>query len=169
MLLKQSAHGIVGEMDLFRLITTMVTITAGTVFLMWIGELISEKNIGNGISLLIFAGIVSALPGKVQQMLVTFDSSQLAQMILFAAVAIATIVGVVFVTEGQRNIPVSTPTSARQSCFWRANNAFAFAREYGRRNSDYICISIICFLQWWLILCARNPVVADAAHDHHFI
>ncbi|HBV57922.1 MAG TPA: preprotein translocase subunit SecY, partial [Candidatus Magasanikbacteria bacterium] len=113
MLLKQSARGIVGEMDFFRLITTMVTITAGTIFLMWIGELISEKNVGNGISLLIFAGIVSALPGKVQQMLVTFDSSQLVQIILFIIVAVITIVGVVFVTEGQRNIPVSYARQVR--------------------------------------------------------
>ena len=112
-LLRQSARGIVGEMDIFRLITTMVTITAGTVFLMWIGELISEKQIGNGISLLIFAGIVSALPGKVQQMILTFDSGQLIQMIFFILIAIITVVGVVFVTEGQRNIPVSYARQVR--------------------------------------------------------
>ncbi len=112
-LLRQSARGIIGEMDIFRLITTMVTITAGTVFLMWIGELISEKQIGNGISLLIFAGIVSALPGKVQQMILTFDSGQLIQMIFFILIAIITVVGVVFVTEGQRNIPVSYARQVR--------------------------------------------------------
>lgn len=113
MLLKQSARGIIGDMDLFRLATTMLTITAGTIFLMWLGELISEKRVGNGISLLIFAGIISALPGTVQQILVTFDQSQLIQLIIFAIIAVITIVGVVFITEGQRNVPVSYARQVR--------------------------------------------------------
>lgn len=112
-LLKQSARGIIGEMSVLQLLTTMLTITAGTVFVMWIGELISEKNIGNGISLLIFAGIVASLPTKLQQSLVTFDRDQLIQTIAFIAVAIATIVAVVFMTEGQRNIPVSYARQVR--------------------------------------------------------
>ncbi|MEK9158914.1 MAG: preprotein translocase subunit SecY [Patescibacteria group bacterium] len=113
MLLKQSAQGIVGEMSVLSLLTTMLTITAGTVFVMWIGELISEKNIGNGISLLIFAGIVASLPTKLQQSLVTFDRDQLIQTIVFIAVAIVTIVSVVYITEGQRNIPVSYARQVR--------------------------------------------------------
>lgn len=113
MLLKQSARGIIGEMSILQLLTTMLTITAGTVFVMWIGELISEKNIGNGISLLIFAGIVASLPTKLQQSLVTFDRDQLIQTIVFIAVAIATIIAVVFMTEGQRNIPVSYARQVR--------------------------------------------------------
>jgi preprotein translocase subunit SecY len=106
-LLGQSARGIIADLGLLHLITTMLTITAGTMFVMWIGELISEKHIGNGISLLIFAGIVAALPTRLQQFLVTFNSDQLFQLALFVAVAIVTIIGVVFITEGQRNIPVS--------------------------------------------------------------
>ncbi|MEK7508547.1 MAG: SecY family transport protein, partial [Patescibacteria group bacterium] len=75
--------------------------------------LISEKNIGNGISLLIFAGIVASLPTKLQQSLVTFDRDQLIQTIVFIAVAIVTIVSVVYITEGQRNIPVSYARQVR--------------------------------------------------------
>lgn len=87
-------------------------VTAGTMFLVWIGELITERKVGNGISLLIFAGIVSSLPTTVSQFLSTYDSSQWLTVVLYVASAIAMIAGVVFVSEGQRNVPVQY---ARQS------------------------------------------------------
>lgn len=106
MLLKQGSTKIMGDLGMFQLATTIMTITAGTVFLMWIGELISEKKIGNGISLLIFAGIVSGIPAAVQRTAAVFDPAQIATIVLFLAVALITIVGVVIITEGQRNIPI---------------------------------------------------------------
>lgn len=105
-LLRRSSSSILGDISSFDLFSMIVTITAGTVFLMWIGELITEKKIGNGISLLIFAGIVSSLPQVVQQTVATFDPSKLFTMIGFIGIALITIVGVVIITEGQRNIPV---------------------------------------------------------------
>ena len=81
--------------------------TAGSMFLVWIGDLISEKNIGNGISLLIFASIISAVPQVLQNAIVTFDQTQILNIILFAVISIITVVAIVFITEGQRNIPVS--------------------------------------------------------------
>jgi len=105
--LRQSGQGIIDEMALFQLVSTIITITAGTVFLMWIGELISEKHIGNGISLMIFAGIVSGLPTQIQQTLVTFDPSKIGPAIVFIVVGIITVAAIVIITEGQRNIPVS--------------------------------------------------------------
>ena len=104
---QQSSFEIIGDLSLFNLTTTIITITAGSVFLMWIGELISEKNIGNGISLLIFAGIIAALPGIVQRSIAVFDPSQIATMLTFAVIAVVTIVGVVIINEGTRNVPVS--------------------------------------------------------------
>lgn len=98
---------ILPPLDLFSYVTSMITVAAGTIFLMWLGELISEKNIGNGISLLIFAGIVSRLPVDLRQALLTLDPSQLPAYLAFLAVAIVVIAGVVIITEGQRNIPVS--------------------------------------------------------------
>jgi len=106
-MLRQSANPIITDTSPGRMFLTILTITAGTIFLMWIGELISEKKIGNGISLLIFAGIVAGLPSAVQQALVVFDPSQILSFIVFAVIAIVTIVGVVIITEGQRQIPVS--------------------------------------------------------------
>ena len=107
----------------FDIIAIVITITAGTILLMWIGELISEKKIGNGISLLIFAGIIASLPQSVSQMMLTFDQTQLFTVVAFALLSIITIVGVVIVNEGQRNIPIQY---ARQI---RGN------RAYGGTNS----------------------------------
>ena len=111
-LLRQSQFNILTKTDLLHTITLIVTVTAGTVFLMWLGELMTEKKVGNGVSLLIFAGIMAGLPGNVSQLAVSYDSSQLLTYIMYAAIAVITIVGVVFITEGQRNIPIQY---ARQS------------------------------------------------------
>jgi len=106
-LLRQSSRTIIQTTSPFSLFLMIISMTAGTVFLMWIGELISEKKIGNGISLLIFAGIVSRLPSSVTQVFVSFDRSQLFNWIIYAILAVVIIAGVVVVTEGQRNIPVT--------------------------------------------------------------
>ncbi len=107
LLLRQSARPIIADISPLALATTIATVVGGTIFLMWIGELISEKKIGNGISLLIFAGIIASLPTAVQQALLTFDRGTVANWVLYAAIAIVTIVGVVIITQGTRNIPVS--------------------------------------------------------------
>lgn len=103
----QSSYEIIGQLSAFSLTTTIITLSAGTIFLMWLGELITEKNIGNGISLLIFAGIIAALPGMIQRTLVVFDPSQIATLVLFAGIALVTIIGVVIINEGTRNVPIS--------------------------------------------------------------
>lgn len=98
---------IISQPSLISLIPTLLTITAGTVFLMWIGELISEKGIGNGVSLLIFAGIVSGLPTSIRQLFLTWDPSQAVPYLAFFVVAFLIIAGVVMITDARRNIPVS--------------------------------------------------------------
>lgn len=98
---------IIPSLSGFQLITNIFIITGGTVFLMWIGELISEKGIGNGISLIIFAGIVSKIPQVVQQTILTFDVSQIPAYATFLVMIIVVIGGVVLVTEAQRNIPIT--------------------------------------------------------------
>lgn len=112
-LLRRSSSAILGDISTFSFMAMIVTITAGTVLLMWIGELISEKKVGNGISLLIFAGIVAGLPQTVQQIAVTFDPSKLFLIIGFLVIAIITVVGVVIISEGQRNVPVQYARQVR--------------------------------------------------------
>jgi preprotein translocase subunit SecY len=105
-LLKQSS-GVLTNLDAFHIFTVMLTMTGGTVFLMWLGEIINEQKFGNGISILIFAGIVSGLPSIIQQALLTYDPSRLPAYIGFLLVAVATVAGVVVITEAQRNVPVT--------------------------------------------------------------
>jgi len=112
-LLRRSSYDILGDISSFNLFSMIIVITAGTIFLMWIGELISEKKVGNGISLLIFAGIVASLPQVIQQVVISFDSSQLFILIGFIVVALITIIGVVIITEGQRNVPVQYARQVR--------------------------------------------------------
>lgn len=108
--LLQNASGgsiLPADMSIMNWVTTITVVTAGSVFLMWLGELITEKNIGNGVSLIIFAGIIAAVPTALQEVLVNFNAAQLPELLGFVVVAFLTIIGVVFVTEGQRNIPIS--------------------------------------------------------------
>ncbi len=114
-LLRRSAAGILGEVAIVEMGIMLLTITAGTILLMWIGELITEQKVGNGISLLIFAGIVSSIPQMVQQIIVTFDQTQLFTLIGFAVITIITVVGVVIINEGQRNIPIQYARQIRGS------------------------------------------------------
>jgi preprotein translocase subunit SecY len=120
-ILQRSSGGILGNISTFDKIAIMITITAGTVFLMWLGELISEKKVGNGVSIIIFAGIVSSLLSTVQQTASTYDSTQLPKIIAFLAVALVTIWGIVKINEAQRNSPIQ---HARQV---RGNHSFGGA------------------------------------------
>ena len=101
---RQNVIGVLSP-DLF--FTSILTIVAGALFLMWLGELITEKGIGNGISLLIFAGIVAGLPMDIRQMLVIWDPAMIPTYLLFFGMALLIIAGVVLINEGRRNIPVS--------------------------------------------------------------
>lgn len=112
-LLQRTGGGVIGELTVWQLLTAVCLITGGSIFIMWLGELISEKNIGNGISIMIFAGIVARVPITIQQFFATYDPAQLPTLVLYVAVAVAVIFGVVFVTEGQRNIPIATARTVR--------------------------------------------------------
>lgn len=114
-LLNRGSSQILGNISPFDFGIMILTITTGSVFLMWIGELITEKKIGNGISLLIFAGIVSSLPQTIQRLVLTFDETQIYTLIGFVVVAIITVIGVVIINEGQRNIPVQYARQVRGS------------------------------------------------------
>jgi len=98
---------VINQVQGLELVQIKIIVTAGTMFLMWLGELITEKGIGNGTSLIIFAGILANIPNAIRQTATTWDPTQLFSYVLFFAAAIIVIAGVVFVTEGQRNIPVT--------------------------------------------------------------
>lgn len=98
---------VIPPLDFFGFVSNIIVVSAGTFFLVWLGELITEKGLGNGVSFLIFAGIVSGLPSAIQQEIFTFSAEKLPALLAFVAVSVAVIAGVVVVSEGQRNVPVS--------------------------------------------------------------
>jgi len=100
-------QGAIGALSSTTMISAIITVAAGTIFLMWLGELISEKGIGNGVSLLIFAGIVAGVPVNIREVLIKWDPSQLPSYVLFVSMSLIIIAGVVLINEGRRNIPVS--------------------------------------------------------------
>lgn len=99
----QAGASVVGELTAPKLFLIVIALTAGTTLLMWFGELITQRGIGNGISLMIFASIVAGLPQGIQAWWTNPDQ---VFVVMMPFVALAVIIGIVFVQEGQRRIPV---------------------------------------------------------------
>jgi len=102
-----SRQGVLDVLTGFQLLVSISVITAGSLFLMWLGELISEKGIGNGVSLLIFAGIVSSVPLSIRELMITYSPDKIPSYLAFVVLALVITASVVIITEGRRNIPVS--------------------------------------------------------------
>jgi len=102
-----SRQGIITHLSPLSMLSSIISISAGTCFLMWLGELISEQRIGEGISLLIFAGIVADFPRNLLAMIAGFEISKLFSYFLFFLIAILIIIFVVLVTEARRIITVA--------------------------------------------------------------
>ena len=110
MLLRQ--QGLLIGFGTFEFVAALIIIVSGSVFLMWIGELISEFGIGNGISIMIFAGIVAVIPGAVSQLALTYTPVLLTTYIALLVAAVVVIAGVIWVMEAERPVPI---TYAKQS------------------------------------------------------
>ncbi len=108
-------QGILSHPTFFDQVVSVIVVTAGSVFLMWLGELVNEYGIGNGVSMIIFAGIVAGLPSTVSQLFATYDPSMIPTYIGFLALAIIIVAGVVIVTEGERPIPITYAKRVRGS------------------------------------------------------
>ena len=111
MLLLQK-QGVLGDLSLFGQVVNVIVITGGSMLLMWLGELMTEFGIGNGVSMIIFAGIVSSIPTSVSQFVFkylypTLDPSIIPVTLGFLVIAIIIVFGVVIVTEAERPIPVT--------------------------------------------------------------
>ncbi len=105
----------------YQTMTQIVVLTAGSVLLMWLGELITEKGIGNGISFIIFAGIVSRVPGALS---VFQTNPDWISLIAFAAVGVAVIWVIIFVQEGQRRIPIQYANRVRGHRIYQGGSTF---------------------------------------------
>ena len=99
-------QNLIANLNPIEIASFVLTMTAGTLFVMWIGELISEQGIGNGISLLIFAGIVGRLPLVAIQTISTAASQDILNIGIFAVMGIVVVAGIIFVSEAVRKVPI---------------------------------------------------------------
>ncbi len=106
-------QGVLAPMSPFLTIVNVLLVAAGSMLLMWIGELITEFGIGNGVSLIIFAGIVARVPGGVSQALFTASTANIPAYLGFAIIALAAIFFVVMVSEAERSIPIAYARQVR--------------------------------------------------------
>lgn len=103
-----SRQGVLAALNPFEMFGNVLIITAGSLLLMWLGELISEFGVGNGVSLIIFAGIVSSIPTVTSQLIASgFDQSQIPTYLAFLFAAIVIVAGVIVMTEAERPVPVT--------------------------------------------------------------
>lgn len=98
---------ILGSLETMQWVTIIVSITAGTILLMWIGELISENGIGNGVSLIIALGILAGIPTQIRNTAQVLDTGKAIGLVLFILLFIGVIILIILANEGTRQIPVS--------------------------------------------------------------
>jgi preprotein translocase subunit SecY len=116
-----AAYSVPFSFEKYESITMILALTAGSVVLMWLGELITEKGIGNGISFIIFAGIVSRIPATVGSFLVSPDWLEL---FVFGIVGLVIIFVIIFVQEGQRRIPIQYANRVRGHRIYQGGSTF---------------------------------------------
>jgi preprotein translocase subunit SecY len=159
------SQGVLTGLSTFDFVLNIILIVAGSMLLMWIGELVTEYGIGNGVSIIIFAGIVATLPQTASQLFFSYDPSQLPLYLGFGLVTLAIIYAVVIMTEAERPVPI---TYAKES---RAGSTYSRSASYlpMRLNQAGVipiifALSIILFPQMILNILAafELPWVADA-------
>jgi preprotein translocase subunit SecY len=106
-LLQRSDVNILGAISPWQMLAIILIVTFGSMLMVWLGELISEFGVGNGISVIIFAGILAAMPSALSGTAVLADTGKLISIAVFAILALITIYAVVYINEGQRNIPIA--------------------------------------------------------------
>lgn len=118
------SQGVIAGLSTFEFALNVVLVVAGSILLMWLGELVTEYGIGNGVSILIFAGIVATLPSTIGQLAFTFEASQLPLLVGFAVVAIGIIYAVIFMTEAERPVPITYAKQSRGGATYGASSSY---------------------------------------------
>src|SRR3990172_10356759 len=160
-----SSQGIVAPIDILdpTTLSQMITLAAGTVMAMWIGELITERGIGNGISFIIFAGIVARVPQGVAAYL---SSPDIAGGVAFAVLALVVVAVIVYIQEGQRRIPIQYASRVRGRRMYQGGATFLPLRVNHAGGVPLIfAISILLFpVQMATYFSASGGVVEAAAN-----
>lgn len=158
---------IVPHLTLLAFGINILVITAGSILLMWLGELMTEFGIGNGVSLIIFAGIVSGLPTALGQLQYTFDPAQIPVYLASLAASLLIIAGVVVVTEAERPIPITYAKRVRGAKMYGGISTYLPLRVNQAGVIPIIfALSILLFPQliFQFLSVAKNQTVASIAH-----
>jgi preprotein translocase subunit SecY len=118
------AQGVIAQPDAFSLIRNVIVITCGSMLALWLGELISEEKVGNGISLIILAGIISRLPSTLGVAIESYTPQMLTAYAGFIIVAILLIMGIVYLNEGERKIPVAYARRVRGNKMYGGSQSY---------------------------------------------
>jgi preprotein translocase subunit SecY len=160
-------QNILVNLTAFDRLTNIFIVIAGSVLLMWIGELVTEFGIGNGVSLIIFAGIVARLPAWVSQHVFTFDVSQIPFYLIFVVVGVLILAGIVLVTEAERPIPVTYAKRVRGMKMYGGGSTYLPLRVNQAGVIPIIfALSILLFPQMIGTFLSRysNAVIAKISH-----
>jgi preprotein translocase subunit SecY len=107
------SQGVITGLTTFEFMVNVIIVVAGSMLLLWLGELVTEYGIGNGVSIIIFAGIVATLPSSVSQLLYNFDASQIPLFAGFIAATLLIVYGVVVMTQAERQVPITHAKQVR--------------------------------------------------------
>ncbi|OHA59781.1 MAG: preprotein translocase subunit SecY [Candidatus Vogelbacteria bacterium RIFOXYD1_FULL_46_19] len=160
-------QGVLNEMTTVDRLLSVIVVTAGSALLMWLGEMINQYGIGNGLSIIIFAGIVAALPQAISQLWVTYDPSLIPTYLGFVVLAIVIVGGVVIVTEGERPIPITYAKRVRGMKVYGGVSTYLPIRVNNAGVMPIIfALSILLFPQMIVnfLVQANNVVVQDVSN-----
>ena len=164
LLLLLKKQGIFTVMTPVILATSLAVIVAGSLLLMWLGEVMTEYGASNGISMIIFAGIVAALPTHISQLLFTYDVSQIPYYIMFVILGLLLIFGVVVITEAERPIPVTYTRSGHGNM--QTGNVSTYVPL---RVNQAGVIPIIFALSILLLPQLLGNLITSLAHNSHLL
>jgi len=154
------SQGIVDQLPWMAFMLNVLIIAAGSVLLMWIGELMTEFGVGNGVSLIIFAGIVASVPQNFAQLLFSFNPAQIPLYMGFVVAALVIIYGVVVMTEAERPVPVTYAKRVRGNKMYGGVSTYLPLRLNQAGVIPIIfALSILLFPQLLLNFAAKSSVV----------
>ncbi len=158
------SQGVISGLTTFEFIVNIVIVVAGSMLLMWIGELVTEYGIGNGVSIIIFAGIVAALPSQASQLIFSFDAAQIPLYAGFTVAALLIVYGVVVMTQAERQVPITYAKTVRGNQTYGGTSSYLPLRLNQAGVIPIIfALSIILFPQMVLNILASFDVPGVAA------
>jgi len=162
-----ASQGVLPGLTIMGTMINVLVIIAGSMILVWFGEIITEQKMGNGVSLLIFAGIVSAFPLAIRQAILSYTPSQLPTYIAFIAVSLIVVIGIVLVNEGERKVPISYAKRVRGNKMYGGVSTYLPFRVGQAGVIPIIfAISLLLFPQFFgQIISGFSPGIGSSIND----